>query len=213
MIIDCVSDLHGFYPELQGGDLLIVSGDLTARDEAEQHIEFSEWLDAQSYIKKIVIAGNHDNNIDADSIECLTKCYYLEDSRTEFESLKIWGSPWSLWFKGINPHCKAFTGSELDLQKHYDKIPLDTDILITHGPAYRMLDSFPIPSSKLDLFGSTSLRIAVEKIKPKLHVFGHIHEGYGLKVLKREDKDTICVNASHVDIDYRPVNKPIRVIL
>src|ERR1044071_9160006 len=66
MIIDCISDLHGFKPSLQGGDLLIVAGDLTARDTMQEHVDFLWWLDEQPYEKKIYIAGNHDGCIQKD---------------------------------------------------------------------------------------------------------------------------------------------------
>jgi len=60
-IIDCISDCHGHYPELEGGDLLIVAGDFTARDEPVEYLKFNQWLREQNYKKKILIAGNHDN--------------------------------------------------------------------------------------------------------------------------------------------------------
>ena len=87
MIIDCISDLHGFYPKLEGADLLIIAGDLTKRDQPEEYLDFYEWLDAQPYKKKIVISGNHDNNIDPDSINCLRGCIYLQNSGTENDAL------------------------------------------------------------------------------------------------------------------------------
>src|SRR4051812_14904912 len=61
MIVDCVADLHGHYPELEGGDLLIVAGDLTKDDGASAALEFLSWLQWQKYTKKIFIAGNQDN--------------------------------------------------------------------------------------------------------------------------------------------------------
>lgn len=61
MDITAISDLHGHYPELPGGDLLIVAGDLTSRDTQEQHLQFLSWIGKQDYKKKIWIAGNHDN--------------------------------------------------------------------------------------------------------------------------------------------------------
>jgi len=61
MIIDCISDIHGFFPKLDGGDLLLIAGDLTARDEPQQFKEFKQWLKEQRYAKKVLIAGNHDN--------------------------------------------------------------------------------------------------------------------------------------------------------
>lgn len=210
MIIDCISDLHGYYPKLEGGDLLIVAGDLTARDTSDEHIDFIEWLEIQDYQKKIVIAGNHDNNIDPDGIE--TYCWnssYLEDSGTKFDGLKIWGSPWSLTFDGINPKCEAFTGDEEFLKRKFDLIPVDIDILITHSPPYGIMDK----GLHLHL-GSHELRNIVLDAcrlpRMKLHVFGHIHECGGKKI-----NTPLCsfVNASHVDEKYRPVNEPVRIIL
>ena len=61
MFIDCISDLHGYHPELKGGDILLIAGDLTASDKAYQHDAFMEWLIEQDYRYKIYIAGNHDN--------------------------------------------------------------------------------------------------------------------------------------------------------
>ena len=63
MIIDCISDLHGHFPDLRGGDLLLIAGDLTARDIEPEYFKFFDWLDEQKYRKKILIAGNHDMEI------------------------------------------------------------------------------------------------------------------------------------------------------
>ncbi len=225
MIIDCISDLHGFYPKLDGGDLLIVAGDLTARDTFIEYVQWYQWVEKQDYKKVIWISGNHDNCIqnkefehtDEYAIDEKDNRYitieHLCDSGTEFEGLKIWGSPWSLTFPGMNPHCKAFTvDTEDELMEKFDKIPHDTDILITHTP----------PSTILDLVdgykhcGSKYLYNWLKYVeRPKLHVFGHIHEGYGQKEVfaTYNDKMMISVNASHVNERYQPVNKPIRIIL
>ena len=179
MIIDCISDLHGYYPKLHGGDLLIVAGDLTSRDQPEQHLEFSEWLDSQPYSQKIVIAGNHDNHIDPESIECLRNANYLCDSGTEFEGLKIWGSPWTQTFEGMNPHCMAFTcDTEEELSEKWKLIPEDTNILICHSPMWGLNDA----NLEGERCGSKSLlhyqvNHTLENLK--LFVCGHIHEGYG----------------------------------
>lgn len=219
MIIDCVSDLHGSYPSLPGGDLLIIAGDLTARDEGHQYFEFFEWLIMDTeYRKKIVIGGNHDGMLQnhgfniPKGFDSHEQTEYLCDSGTEFEGLKIWGSPWTPPF--LNWH---FMLKPEEIKKKWDLIPEDTDILITHGPSLGILDNvYRIPSNKRDRCGCPNLRDAVERVKPLLHVFGHIHASYGQTVLKHHDShkpDTICVNAAHMDEDYRPVNKPIRIEL
>lgn len=220
MIIDCISDLHGHYPQLEGGDLLIVAGDLTSSDACEQHDEFCQWLDSQAYNAKIVIAGNHDNNIDADAINCLRGCHYLCDSGTEFEGLKIWGSPWTKKFEGMNPNCMAFTcNTEEELAEKWKLIPDDIDILITHSPPYGVLD-WNFDGKRC---GSESLReFSIGLNNLKLFVFGHLHEAYGMidvnQVISSFPTPKCksfpkIVNASHVNEKYEPVNKPIRIIL
>jgi Icc-related predicted phosphoesterase len=210
MIIDCISDLHGVYPKLDGGDLLILAGDYTTNDSEIQWDMFYEWLDVQPYRKKIVVAGNHDNNIDPDHIHCMHNCEYLQDSGTEFEGIKIWGTPWSLWFNGINPHCKAFTGSEDDLQKKYNLISWKTDILISHGPPYGILDK----TNRGEHVGSKALRnlLFSSKSFPKLQyvIFGHIHECGGRKV---DLTSATYINCSMMTADYNIVNPPMRIEL
>jgi Icc-related predicted phosphoesterase len=163
MIIDCIGCLHGNYPKLEGGDLLIVTGDLTARDDIDEYIYFVEWLNYQKYKKKIVISGNHDNLV-KDHLKWKddppTAFEYLCDSGTEFEGLKIWGSPWTSTFEGMNPHCMAFTcDSEENLEIKWARIPDDIDILITHSPPYGILDGIPIKyDGTMFHVGSPSLR-------------------------------------------------------
>lgn len=225
MIIDCIADLHGHFPKLEGGDLLIIAGDCTWNDSLHSWNEFWDWLDAQNYMKKVMVAGNHDNfcedwSTDVDSTyesflgkPCVS---YLCDSGDEFEGLKIWGSPWTVEFKGMNPKCKAFTvKSDEELAKRWELIPKDIDILITHSPPLGYGDKIQsMDSGKIEYVGSKSLLdlFYKERIKPKLHVFGHVHEAYG------EMKSMDCphikfINASHVNEHYWAVNKPIRVVL
>lgn len=240
MIIDIISDLHGYKPALYGGDLLIVAGDLTKRDKPKEHEEFYLWLAEQDYDKKIVIAGNHDNflveypnqfKLNEDGIE------YLCDSGTEFcgtdsdgnsRTMKIYGSPWTKTFEGMNPKCKAFTcDTEEELSTKWALIPDNVDILITHSPPYQILDMVNRDVFKLcypplpvyECVGSKSLLHELEtRIRPKLHAFGHIHECGNMKMIYKragcgDENNTICVNASHVNERYQPVNKYVRIIL
>ena len=221
MIIDCISDLHGFYPELEGGDLLIVAGDLTARDTYVEYKKFFEWIYSQKYSKKILISGNHDNFLmktaenshlrrlagyDKDDIEF----EYLCDSGTEFEGLKIWGSPWTKTFEGINPKCKAFTcDTDEELGEKWNLIPDDTDIVITHTPPYGIFDE----TKRKELVGSKSLLLRIAEIKPLIHCFGHIHEQGGKQLVLLWKNGTCFINCSNVNERYKPVNKPIRIDL
>lgn len=250
--IDCISDLHGFYPKLAGGDLLIVAGDLTKRDEPDERLQFLEWLANQKYQRKIFIAGNHDNSLTALKFRkkrdngvdylCDSGCeiFYQDDnpkqmnqSCLDFEdvkqpnlrSLKVWGSPWTKTFPGMNQACKAFTvDTDEELAEKFSLIPQDVDILITHSPPYGILDT-NVEGKKC---GSKSLYEKLKEIKPLLHIFGHIHEqGYKYSLIKYpieveqfpsdgiqvRIRETHCVNASHVNERYQPVNKPIRIIL
>lgn len=224
MIIDCISDLHGHYPKLEGGDLLIVAGDLTARDTLDEHADFKLWLYEQPYRKKIIIAGNHDNHFvglpsdpyifssyNKKTGEQLSYAEYLCDSGTEYEGLRIWGSPWTKTFPGMNPHCKAFTcDTEEELVEKWALIPTNIDILITHGPMFQILDA----NKDGCPCGSTSLRDHIDRIKPRFHIFGHIHEQGGQQLMyKHTGPNTWCANCSYVNERYEPVNKPVRIEL
>ena len=212
MKITAISDLHGFLPKLDGGDLLIVAGDLTSRDTTIEHGKFFLWLENQNYKKIVYIAGNHDNFYQEKDrhFSSNKKLCYLQDSGTEFEGVKIWGSPWTKWFHGINPRCKAFTKrSETELAKKWDLIPIDTEILITHMPPYGILDKI----IDGDHVGSKSLQMEAFRLKNlKLWIFGHIHECYGEEPTGGNYSCRI-INASIVNEYYDAVNKPVSVEL
>ena len=226
MLITAISDLHGHYPKLEGGDLLIVAGDLTATDGWQEVSAFKRWLYEQDYAMKIVVAGNHDNALAREgggpwyfsgykttTREQISYATYLCDSGCEFEGLKIWGSPWTSSFEGMNPHCKAFClDTEEELAEKWDLIPTGIDILATHSPPKYILDATVNGKN----VGSSSLYDQIElRIRPKLHVFGHIHEAYGQMHIYDPTTQTcrIYCNASHVNERYQPVNSPIRVIM
>ena len=227
MIIDCISDLHGYYPDLEGGDLLIIAGDLTATHTQSQYLNCVQWMMEQNYKKIIYIAGNHDSYIQ--EINPLNQTWYfddngkkveyLQDSGTEFEGLKIWGSPWTTTFVGMNPRCRAFTvHTDEQLADRFEKIPHDVDILITHSPPFGILDLVPYRDfiKGAEHVGSRYLYAWFKYVgRPKLHVFGHIHECYGMEERFAGYNETMVksVNASHVNEFYQPINPPIRVIL
>lgn len=216
MIVDCCSDLHGEFPTLEpGGEVLIVAGDFTASDTEPEYFRFFDWLYEQKHKKKVIVPGNHDTLMEKENYKGPAGVMegvfdFLCDSGTEFQGMKIWGSPWTAAFPGMNPHCMGYTiimGCDTDdwLAEHWGMIPPDTDILITHCPPFGVMDR----SRNKVRCGSQSLYDIHHKwrIHPRLHVFGHIHEGYG--VIERGG--TIFVNASHMNGDYECVNPPIRL--
>ena len=207
MIIDCISDLHGHYPELEGGDLLIVAGDLTRSDEPYQYEFLYDILSEKQYGKIIIIAGNHDGCLESRKVEFVDddKITYLCDSGTQFEGLKIWGTPWTKTFPSMNPLCMAFTcETEEELAEKWLTCPIDTDIIVCHGPPYGILDV----NRDGDCCGSKSLRELMFKIKPCLMIWGHIHECGGNSI---DLSTTLCINASYVNERYEPKNKAIRI--
>ena len=224
MIIDCISDLHGHYPKLEGVDLLIVAGDLTAKHTEEEYHWFCNRIKVENYKRVIFIAGNHDTFLtDVKPFKetrwwlgsVIGQFEYLYDSGTEFEGLKIWGSPWVAAFPGMNRNCMAFTmevGCDTDewLAEKWALIPDDTDILITHSPPFGVLDKVErYDKGIIENVGSKSLAARCCDLDYKLHVFGHVHEGYGILRVG----DVTMVNASHVNKYYKPVNKSIRIEL
>lgn len=205
LLISDTHSKHGFISDkdLVPADMIICAGDISNRGWKSEVENFMFWFDSLNYKYKILIAGNHDfffEKNDEEVVEMLKKypsITYLNTSGITIDGVKIWGCPYQPWF-----HNWAFNVERGPELKHYwDKIPLDTDILVTHTPPYKILDR--------TLYGDTpgciDLLNKIKEVKPKLNIFGHIHEAYGVEKI---DGITF-VNASIVDINYKPVNKPI----
>ena len=190
--IDCISDLHGYWPLLAGGDILVIAGDITARDEPQQWTAAYQWIKALDYKYKILVGGNHDKHLYRVSRNpaalaayqaLLRDSYgitYLCDTGTSAEGLKIWGSPWTVRFDGVDERVDAWMRRDETLAKRWELIPGDTDILVTHGPPYGIRDCvIQRYTGTAECCGSRTLLDAVQRVKPRIHVYGHIHEGYG----------------------------------
>lgn len=185
------------------GDILFHCGDFTGQGDLQHVAEFAHYMKQQKFRYKVVIAGNHDFCLENELKEKAEKILadhgliYLNDSGVELLGMKVWGSPIQPWF-----HNWAFNRNRgSDIREHWDLIPTDTDILLTHGPPFHILDK----TLKGDLVGCEDLLEKVKSVKPRIHAFGHIHEAYGIK----RTEETIFINSSIVDIRNRCKNEPI----
>ena len=208
MQITLISDTHGFHDQLHlaGGDVLIHAGDVTARGTEIEVVQFLNWFENQKYTHKIFIAGNHDwffENESAQHIQSLIpkEVIYLNDSGIRINGYLIWGSPIQPTF--FDWAFNRNRGDEID--QHWQLIPKNTDVLITHGPPFDILDQ----TVRGEKVGCEMLAKKVHEVQPKLHVFGHIHEAYGM--IKTES--TTFVNASVLDVGYRLKNEQINIVL
>lgn len=203
--IVAISDTHGFYNRITipDGDILVHAGDITGQGTFECLEEFNSWLSGLPHKHKVVIAGNHDWCFQWDQDRCrtiLSNATYLQDEGAEIEGLKFYGSPWQPRF--FDWAFNLDRGAAL--AEKWDMIPNDTDILVTHGPAFGILDEVA-NNNYVRNVGCQDLLIALQRIKPKVHIFGHIHEGYGEAV----KNGTLFLNASVNTSRYQPTNPPI----
>lgn len=219
--IVALSDTHNRHSKITvpDGDILIHAGDATIGGNGSEIERFLKWFGKQEHQHKIFVAGNHDRLFEDDPVMARKLCaknqiIYLEDSGCEIYGLKFYGSPVQPWFMDWAFN-RARSESEAShrniklIKPHWDKIPRDTDILITHSPAYEMLDmveaNVGCPFDRH--FGCEDLADAIKRIKPKVHIFGHIHAGYGQDHIN----GTSSYNVSVCDEMYLPTN-PITVI-
>lgn len=165
MKITCLADLHGnFNINVPPSDLVIVAGDIGLN--LANSDRFYEWHDRLETEKVIYIAGNMDSFIEKYGFPS-SASEYLEDSATEFNGYKIWGTPWTPPFVG------AWQGAQ---KQHMQMIPDDTDIIVSHSPPYGYGDMINAVEHK----GSKYLLDRMREVKPKLVVCGHIHRGHGV---------------------------------
>lgn len=195
-----ISDTHERHEKVNvpHGDVLVHAGDFTMLGEEPYIADFNRWLGYLPHKRKVVIAGNHEMRWTPAKAAMLTNATYLQDSSCVIDGLKFYGSPYTPTFFDwafMLPRGES-------MYQHWLKIPHDTDVLITHGPPKGKLDFSDYGKENV---GCSDLAVIVEAIKPKLHVFGHIHGAYG----QEQANGTTYVNASVVNEKYQPVNEPV----
>jgi Icc-related predicted phosphoesterase len=197
-----LSDTHNLHTQVAvpDGDILIFAGDISMMGHLEDVAAFDAWLAGLPHPHKIVIAGNHDFCFERQPAEAealLIHAHYLRDSALTLAGLRFYGSPWQPWFYDWAFNLQR--GPEI--RAKWDLIPAGIDVLITHGPPAGHGDL----TLQGDRAGCVDLLDAIRRIQPRLHLFGHIHEGYGQT---REDS-TVCINASLCNPAYAIANPPI----
>lgn len=189
-----LSDTHGKHRELTDmppADVLVHSGDFTLAGGDMEALDFIKWLCDLPYKHKIFIAGNHDDNMLDASLEGLPDdVHYLCDSGITIDGVTFYGAP---MFVGL------FDG-ELREIEHYEHIPDVVDVLITHRPPLGILDSI---DDNLH-YGSSFLLDKVSQIKPKMQLFGHVHDAYGTKNWKGMTFSNASVTDWQYNIRYAP---------
>jgi predicted phosphodiesterase len=200
-----ISDTHGFHDfPVPAGDVLVHAGDGCGRGTLDEARAWAEFMRRQPHPHKVVIAGNHDRCFESDFDEAAALfegLHFLHDSACEIAGLRFWGAPWQPWF--LSWAFNLPRGPELAAK--WALIPDDTDVLVTHGPPMGILDR----TYAGEPVGCEELRAALRRVRPRLHVFGHIHEGYGTAEV---DKTTF-VNASICTLAYQPTNPAVVIDL
>lgn len=220
-----ISDTHNqhLFIDVPDGDIIIHAGDFSSRGMKYEIEAFVEWYGSLPHTWKILIGGNHDKGTDPDqkgplyenghsyfkSICLANDIILLEDEGCDVisntgETIKIWGSPVSPTF-GRGWAWNRNRG--MDIKKHWDKIPEDIDIVVTHGPPHMFGDVVNSPNRAPDgtLFwnvGCMDLINRINKTKCIMTVSGHIHEDRGVMHDLKNKKTH--VNASSLNLNYDP---------
>ncbi|KAI0754019.1 Metallo-dependent phosphatase-like protein [Daedaleopsis nitida] len=197
--IVCISDTHSHHHKISAlppGDVLIHAGDLTSVGREEEVNAALLWLQEAPHPHKILIAGNHDRVLaNPDIRDRILADYpgltYLEDSSTTLQVrgrlLSVYGSPRTPRYRRGGSDKFLYPASEAVWD-----IPPFTDIVVTHGPPAYHLDH--------EHLGCLPLLHAVRRVRPLLHVFGHIHGGHGLQCVDWGAAQTayerVCVGSS-----------------
>lgn len=209
MKIVFISDVHTKYDDLQitNCDILISSGDYSFGGKPNEVRGFHEWFNRQLAFNKISVQGNHElwveDNFYAARLIAQEACpdvHFIDEGLVEIGNLKIWCSSISPWF--YDWAWNRARGNEI--KRHWDLIPNDVDIIVTHGPPYGILDKV-----NGNHVGCEDLLNRIKDIKPLIWAGGHIHEGRGV----HEFNGTTFINASVCDELYAPIHSPIEVEL
>lgn len=208
MRIVCISDTHNRHWDrdliIPDGDILVHAGDMAIRGMPGELHSVSDWfvsMTSDKFKAVVFTPGNHDRLFEVN--QSLARSYFnkannihcLIDEAVTIDGVRFYGSPHTIWF-----HDWAFNVEEELMYKKWDKIPVDTDVLITHSP----------PKSIGDLhrglnLGCEALLTRIDELDIKLHVFGHIHPGHGSYTRGK----VTHINAAILDDTYKIANQPI----
>jgi Icc-related predicted phosphoesterase len=209
------SDTHGLHAEMDhaipDGDVLIHAGDFCGRGLMEEVREFAAWMGAFPHRHKLVTAGNHDRPVEDDEAGC--RAVFAENGirlligeSVKIEGYQFYGAPYTPTF--MNWHFMRERGAEI--RAEWETIPDDADVAFTHGPAYGHGDqTIPWRGDPPRHAGCLELLTRLRAVQPNVHIFGHIHEGYGATI-SDELPATRFFNASACSSSYRPENAPFR---
>lgn len=205
MKIICISDTHNRHRDLDIpiGDILIHAGDFTEAGTLKETEDFLNWFGSQPHKHKIFIAGNHDflfqNHSDKAQTLIPSNVHYLEDEKIIIENITFFGSPYTPG--NGNWAFNESWGSAMN--KHWNLIPKSTDFLITHGPAFGILDEL---DNKRHI-GCDKLLSKINILNIPYHLFGHVHNDYGIVKTKK----TLFINCSSLDNSLQHVNAALVV--
>lgn len=210
MIVTAISDLHGDFPKIDSCDLLLIAGDICPDDYAGIQRNwirdvFIPWCKEQPAQRVIWIGGNHDFGAEMPGAQRAFEeisppwVTYLKDETIEFMGNTIWGCPWT-----PNLQNWAFYASDRAWQYIADDIP-QNDILVLHAPPRgAMLDDGHPQWASPYMFEAIT-----QRVKPKLVVCGHIHEGFGTF----EFNGITFANVALKDNYYDMVREPVTFVL
>lgn len=196
-----ISDTHELHRELDvpDGDILIHCGDISMMSRSLAAIEdFDDWLGGLPHKVKLLVPGNHEFALeDPGRRGIITNATMLVNESLTVMGLRIWGSPTTPLVDG------AFgVISDRDRARLYEQIPKDTNIVVTHGPPYGVLDQAPASEYHA---GCHQLLTAMQRVKPRLHVFGHAHGCFGIM----DTPETLFANVALLGLDGSLSNPPV----
>jgi Icc-related predicted phosphoesterase len=206
MKVVATSDLHGQLPAIPPCDLLLIAGDICPVWDHKVLFQrqwlannFKTWLLRAPARKIIGVWGNHDL-IAEKAPHLLPELPWtvLTDQLCEFEGLRIYGLPWQRRFYNW-----AFNLDPPELDEKYRAIP-PCDIIVSHGPPFGLGDYVERDHERT---GSHAFLAKIDELRPKLVVFGHIHEGAG-RYDWQHGRGTTIANVSFINEQYRPAHKP-----
>jgi len=190
-----ISDTHNRWnSDVPQGDILVHAGDLTHTGAFAELRQGVRWLKSLPHKHKILVAGNHDvclenilvNGKEPELRDFLHPIVYLRDSGIVLGGLQFWGSPWIPIYGG------GFNIAQDELRAKWSKIPDGLEVLVTHTPPKGILDKEDEES-----IGCSELGQAIKRVRPRVHAFGHAHQGHGHRQLRWDDKMTTdCYNSA-----------------